>query len=134
MKKEKGFTLIELIGAIVILAVITLIAFPAILNGLKSGQDEVTSSVKDIVKSATNNYVNDYVRNNPNDNTYAKQIESISTVKTNGTVSVTTLVNNGYLEKTLIDKHCKIKNDTVTVTSNSKKYMYTYNDVPETGC
>ena len=41
--KEKGFTLIELIGVIALLAIITLITYPAIVGIIKRSNDKIDS-------------------------------------------------------------------------------------------
>ena len=69
--KKNGFTLIELIGTVVILAIIALVVLPATLSVLNQGQDEVDKSVIQVVESAGNSYVN------ANKNLYPKQLESL---------------------------------------------------------
>ena len=68
--KNKGFTLIELIGTIVILALIALVVFPATLSVLNKGQNEVDNSVKETIIAAAHKYVTDNLNNFP------KQLES----------------------------------------------------------
>ena len=118
--KKNGFTLIELIGTVVILAIIALVVLPATLSVLNQGQEEVDKSVIDVVESSANNYVND------NKNLYPKQLESLdngTNKKTHGTISIVELVNKGYLEKSIYDENENIQNACVKVTSNSKKYF-----------
>ena len=62
---KKGFTLIELIGSIVIIAALALIAFPAILSLLKSGQKQVDENVIKFIESAALDYVNENDNNEP---------------------------------------------------------------------
>lgn len=120
--KKNGFTLIELIGTVVILAIIALVVLPATLSVLNQGQNEVDKSVIQVVESAGNSYVND------NKNLYPKQLESLDkgtedTRKLHGTVSTVELVNKGYLEKSVYDKNEDIQNACVKVTSDSKRYF-----------
>ena len=120
--KKNGFTLIELIGTVVILAIIALVVLPATLSVLNQGQDEVDKSVIQVVESAGNSYVN------ANKNLYPKQLESLDkgtedTRKSHGTVSTVELVNKGYLEKSVYDKNEDIQNACVKVTSDSKRYF-----------
>lgn len=120
--KKNGFTLIELIGTVVILAIIALVVLPATLSVLNKGQDEVDKSVILVVESAANSYVND------NKNLYPKQLESLDkgtkdSRKYNGVISTTQLVNKGYLEKSVYDKNEDIQNACVKLYSDSKKYF-----------
>ncbi len=121
--KRNGFTLIELIGTVVILAIIALVVLPATLSVMKQGQDEVDKSVIQVVESAANNYVND------NKNLYPKQLETLDkgteeSRKSHGTIPTQELVNKGYLENSLYNKNeDALKNSCVKITSNSKRYF-----------
>jgi len=120
--KKNGFTLIELIGTVVILAIIALVVLPATLSVLNKGQDEVDKSVILVVESAANNYIND------NKNDYPKQLESLDkgtkdSRKYNGVISTNQLVDKGYLEKSVYDKNENIQNACVKLYSDSKKYF-----------
>ncbi len=114
--KKNGFTLIELVGSIVILAIIALVAFPALLNMLNKGENQVDDSVKSVVISAAEKYVNDHIDN------YPKQLTG-GAVRTY-TINVSTLKDNGYIETTFYNKYCEIKTAQVTVSANTKKYSY----------
>ncbi len=118
--KNKGFTLIELIGTVVILAIIALVVLPATLNVMKSSQEEVDKSVIQIVERAAD----EYVHNNLND--YPKQLETQTEKKDNGTISVQELVNKGYIEQSVYDKHENIHDSCIKITSNSQKYFYEF--------
>ena len=62
---KKGFTLIELLAVIVILAVITLIATPAVLNIIEdSKQSAAEASARNIVSSAETYYLKELMNNN----------------------------------------------------------------------
>ena len=125
---KKGFTLIEVIGTIVILAIIVSIALPATLSVLNKGQSNVDNSVKELVTTAAAKYVNE------RKNDFPKQLRTISSVKTygdKGNIYVTTLLEQGYIEQSIYDRYCHIKNDYVIVTSNSKKYMYEYKEIED---
>lgn len=121
--KEKGFTLIELVGVVVILAIIALVVFPATLNVLNQGQTNVDNSVKDFVITAANEYVGDHI------NEFPKQLANKTGNRSYGTAGNITpqfLVQNGYLEQSIIDENCEIEDDYVKVTSNTQKYIYEY--------
>lgn len=123
---RKGFTLVELLGTIVILSLIVIVAFPAIISQLKKSNEAVDSSVKQVVTAAAQ-YMNDNVE------TYKKALSGKT--ETYGTKKVTDLVTDGYLEESFIDKHCETKNDTLTLAADEKKYIITYNEIgDDTGC
>ena len=112
---NKGFTLIALIGTVVILAIISLIAFPAILSMLNSSNDELENQTKEFVKSAALDYVNDYKDSYPNGTTKK--------------INVVTLMEEGYISTGVICDNCEISNDTVSVSRSGEKYTLTYNEV-----
>ncbi len=109
---NRGFTLIELIGTVVILAVISLIAFPAILSMLNSSNDELETQTKEFINSAALEYINNHKDEYPKDET--------------SSVSVETLMNEGYIPSSVVCNNCEIYNDTITVESNGSKYNLTY--------
>ncbi|MCI9586197.1 MAG: type II secretion system protein [Bacilli bacterium] len=121
--KKNAFTLIELIGVVVILSIIALIVFPATLSVLQKGQNDVNESVKQVVILAAGKYVNE------NKDNYPKQIgnNTENNLKNNGTVSTETLLDDGYIEADMYKKH-NLEGSCVTVKSNSKKYFYEYNE------
>lgn len=105
--KKNGFTLIELIASVTILAFIALLAFPAILNSLKKGQDQVDEGVIQVVESAAEVYANE---NDSYNN-----------------ISVCKLAQNGYISTSFFEKNKdKIGKGRVNISSNSSKYTYTF--------
>ena len=103
--KNKGFTLMELLGSITILALIAVIVFPAILNLLGDSQKEIDSKRKEYAISAAREYV-------------------IDKEPANGEISVQTLIDEGYLKESIVTE--EMKNDTVTYTKGTPS-TYTYN-------
>ena len=125
---KKGFTLIEVIGTIVILSIIITIALPALLNILNKSQNNVDLSVQDLAKTAAARYVND------RKNDFPKQLKNSNSIKTygnKGNIYISTLLEQGYIEQDVYDKYCHIKNDYIIVTSNSQKYLYEYKQVDD---
>ncbi len=123
--KSRGFTLIELLGSIVILSIIALLAFPAVLSLLNNSQNEVDSSVRQVMIDATSEYVSNHVDEFP------KALISDTSLKeygSSGEITGQVLVDNGYISSSLINskKNCEMLNDVVKVTSNYKKYFYEY--------
>ena len=118
IKIKKGFTLVELMGVIVILGVIALIAIPTIDRQLKEGKEELSQAQLDNIKAAAELWASD----NPND------------MPQNGEecyLKYSTLVNSGYADKNLkeissntdiVDNKLKIK---ISKDNTYNKYTYT---------
>ena len=77
---NKGFTLAELIGVIVILGLIALVAIPSILNAINSQKDEISDASREIIYSATNLYIRDNSNNFPkfNGNTFCLTLDKLT--------------------------------------------------------
>ncbi len=77
---RNGFTLIELIGVVIILGLIALIAFPVILNSIRSTKDKISDASKKIVYEAARLYVSDNSNEffKYNGNTYCVNLETLS--------------------------------------------------------
>ncbi len=56
---KKGFTLIELMGVIALLALIALIVFPSILNQMKKIDYNISDANKKLIYSAVDDYIDD---------------------------------------------------------------------------
>lgn len=109
--KNKGFTLIELIGSIVILSVIALVAFPAILGLLTSSQEKIDESKKQFVQRAAKEYVEDNINNYPR-----------KTTEPSKNIKVKDLIEQGYIKEKTIDqvKDSTIYNGCVKVSVSQK--------------
>lgn len=95
MRKENGFTLIELMGVIIILGVLAVIVTPMVINQIKNKTEEVDSVTNKLIESATSLY-----------------LKEISQEISHGSVfcvSLRTLVNNGLLS------------EPITITSTGKE-------------
>ena len=119
--KNRGFTLIELVGTIIVLAVITLVALPATLSMLNHGQKTADDSVKEIVKSAANKYVSEH----KNESQFSKALGESK--KDNGVVYTSKLKDEGYLADDIYDKY-ELIGSCVLVTSNNQKYFYEFKE------
>ena len=100
--KEDGFTLVELLGVIVILGIILALAIPAIGNIVSNARTNTADAQKELVIDAAQMYVIDG-----------------NTIPSEGVTSEI-LITNGYLE----DKK-DLSGYTVTVTKEGKKEKYT---------
>ncbi len=102
---KKGFTLVELIGVVVILGLIALVAFPALLNQIDSSKKQVSDSQKALIISAAKNYVDE------NKNDYAD--------KTEFEISADNLIKKGYLSEGIISSY---SDSEIIVTYNDGEY------------
>lgn len=120
---KKGFTLIEMIGSIVILAIIALVAFPAVLNMLNSSQGKVDSGMQDYVIGAASEYVNDHVNSYPRKEGASAQFINVSTLLSEGYLTskaISDEMNNDQVKVT-------VKKNTISTTSKDVYiYQYTY--------
>lgn len=55
--KQKGFTLAELLGVIVLLAIIALISFPPVIRQLQSAKDSVSTATMDVISNSAKLYL-----------------------------------------------------------------------------
>lgn len=55
--KKNGFTLAELLGVIVILAAVALVAFPPIINQMRSSKTELDEALNTLILTATKQYL-----------------------------------------------------------------------------
>ena len=95
---KKGFTLVELLGVIAILALISLIAAPTVISLIKNQEMQLRNTEDKVFTSAAQKYIRD------NPNTYAeKQGEVYS-------ITATVLVNNKYLDQKFILNSSYYKN------------------------
>ena len=91
--KNKAFTLIELLGVILILGLLVLIAFPPLLSKIKNSKSKISEATKLLIIDATKDYIND------NENNFEK---------TNGMtycIPISTLIENNYLNENLKDEN-----------------------------
>lgn len=125
MKKKNGFTLIELIGIIVILGVLVAIGVPSLLKTLNNNKNKEYETFEKNLFLATESYIQ-------------KHQDSFSNLNSeNGSamVSINTLVDNGLIKRSLINPKTGQKInllDFVKVTTmidsgkNNRYYNYQY--------
>ena len=118
MKNKKGFTLVEMLGVLIILVIIFMIAFPTLTRVLKNTEEDLANSEKTIVVDATKDLLNSkkdiYIPND--DNTYCIAFE--------------TLMNQGKLTENQVENISEDYN-TVKVTYKNRKAIY---EVLGAGC
>ncbi len=127
---KKGFTLIEMIGSLVILAILALVAFPAILNMLNRSGGKVESSMQEYIIGAAKEYVADHVNCYPRVASYTYNTSECPTNKPridNNYLTVSLLLSEGYITEKSINNDEDMKNDYIEVSLTSKNiYSYKY--------
>ena len=119
MKKNKGYTLVEIIAAIVILALLILIAVPAINKQLINFRLNYYKKLENSVVSASKDYVTDRRYSKPTKLFHSKVIK------------VSDLEKEGYIDevKDYLGKKCDSTDTSysyvVVVKTGEKQYDYT---------
>ena len=106
--KNKGYTLIELLGVLIILASILTIVFPSLINFIKSSNEKKDNITRDLVYNATEMFIED------NSDKYYSNYGS------KYCISIDTLIQNNYLKGDL-----KYQGE---VLDNTKSVQVTYTD------
>lgn len=112
---KSGFTLVEIIGVITILAIIVLVAFPNILGAMNKTESKMTEATRTLLITNAKSYWNDNVVMKTN-TTYCVYVRTL--IKQNYTKTPISTVNKEY-EKDLQDNYC------VTATHRNSKWNYT---------
>lgn len=89
--KKRGFTLVELLAVLVLIAAVSLIVFPSIINYINSTKGDISDVNKKLIIDSAKLYVDN------NKSTYPEEINSSSCF------TLQTLIDEKYLEKTTID-------------------------------
>lgn len=89
--KNKGFTLAEVLGVIIILGILVIVSFPPMLNQLKKSQNKLNDATLKILGTAAEQYIDNHAT------TYPMQTGKIYCLK------LETLVNAGYLKSPILD-------------------------------
>ena len=76
MNKKCGFTLVELLGVIILLALIVLIAFPSIINVVKKSDNSISEANQALILQAAEQQV-DENKNIYTDGTYCIKVEQL---------------------------------------------------------
>ena len=116
---KKGFTLIEILGVIVILGIILIITIPIINNSINNSKEKAYKEQISLVESAAKNYM-------------ASNSLELPSEGEKSCISVKELQKKGFLSKKNIlnPKNPKQKlNGFVKVSLNKNKYTYNYEKV-----
>ncbi len=124
-KKEKGYTLIELLAVLAIMAAILLIAVPSITKQLSTVEESNYEQFKQNVYLAAQTHINAY----PND------YEALKKEGGSVCIDVGDLVSKGWLKSTLKNPKTEKKislSSSVKVVNTNGEYQYSYN--PNSQC
>ena len=108
--KNKGFTLLELLGVVIILGALSLITFPIILNQIKNAKQGIKDSTKALIIDAAKDYYED------NSNNYDR-VEGMTYC-----IDIETLTDENYLNKNLKDENLN------NMDTSEKVKMFYHND------
>ncbi len=116
---KRGFTLIELIGVIVILALLTLIIVPNVVSYLQQGVSDSKEYQNESIILGAKNWASDNKDALPEDGNVIN-------------LQLTTLQNSGYIDKNIKDPETGEEIDgnsvCVVIANNGKKYTYEVQD------
>ena len=88
---KKGFTLVELLGVITVIAILTIIAFPPIINQINRAKNQLSDTTLEIIYSATELWIEQ------NQNTYPLNESDIYCI------TLQELVDNEMLQEPIQD-------------------------------
>lgn len=100
---KKGFTLVEILGVIILLGVLTLLILPPFLDSMNENKNSVNEATKKIIYSAADLYISN------NNSAFPKNEGSTYCITMNS------LVENGLLDEKIYDAEIKDKVDSSTV-------------------
>lgn len=122
MKKKKGFTLVELLAVILIIAIIAALALTLISKYSSKMKNLSTSMVEELVKSSAKSYLN-------NNQKLKEEIKNTGT----GVITYNDLKEKGYLndklseyEQNVSDSSINLSNVCVGVSYNYSENKYSY--------
>ena len=117
MKNNKGLTLVELLGVLVVLSLIIMIVTPVVTKNLKASQVEICEHQLNSLVAASKNWFTDQI----NDNYSNLYDENNDFIPTDINITGKDLLNQGYvaeLEKEYYDVN-------IQITKDSSGYVYT---------
>jgi len=109
---KKGFTLAEIVGVIIILALIALLAFPPILNMIKNSEDKIDEATKTLIYTASSQYTTKYM------NDFPKKEGNVYCLK------ISDLIKEDYLSTTIVKDEITLETKIKVTISEDFKYEY----------
>ena len=124
---RKGFTLVELLGVIVILGLIAMIAIPTINSALNSSREKAYDEQVRTIEETARTYMSKNSLKLPSQTEGNKCCLSVETLQTAGLLTADDIKNPKY-QKDSTDDEEKFENfdGTVIITFTNNKYKYEY--------
>lgn len=117
--KNNGFTLIELMVTVAIIALLSVFITPVVKNLIDDSNEKAYNSVVDTIEDAAKSYL--YLNNS--------SIDSLITANGYAEVTIETLKDNDLLDNKIINPLTKTEisnTDVVRITKSGIKYSYEY--------
>ena len=125
MKKKLGFTLVEILAAITILAIIGMILTTTVTHFLKKGKSDLYNRQLDNIKMSAKVWVSDNKNN-------------ISELDNCFSISINYLMEQGYIDNNIINPKTGSKLDTdklyVNISREEKRISYEVSDDESNKC
>lgn len=133
--KRRGFTLVELLGVIIILGLLALVTIPTISDSLSKYKKKLCNTQIEYMIAAAKNWGADHIYQLPDEG---------ETVK----ITLSELIKQGYMEgdqkASQEEDRYKVKNPrsqkyfdpdpTITITKTGKKVNYTIDETTQSSC
>lgn len=114
-RKINGFTLVELLGVIVILAMLALIVYPQVASQLKGASDKMSAATVTLIETGARSYINDNANDFPKNN------------NAQYCITLQTLADEDYIRASIIDAKTKEELDlskVVIATYKNNKFTF----------
>lgn len=116
--RKKGFTLVELLAVVVLMAILITVAVPGVMRISKSLKVQSYCSKISVIESAALEYANDY---------YSEQVVTSNNRTSLDNISLIDLVNLGYLDSdNPIKKEGELTEDELKDKNNGKQFCILY--------
>ena len=124
---KKGFTLVELLGVIVILGLIAMIAIPTINTALNDSRQRAYDEQVDTIEDTARTYMSKNSLKLPSQTEGSSCCVSVSTLQKEGLLTSDDIENPKYREgSSEADEKFKNFNGSVIITFTKNKYSYEY--------
>ncbi len=127
MKQKNGFTLIEMLGVIILLGILVSVAIGSYSRYLVQSQAKAFKIEEDSMKTATESAYVDCISNHPN-NAFCRSHSMVDTVGETDTVYLKELIEDQYLDIIKNPYHteeeCDAEKSYVYVTKDNQKTTY----------
>ena len=109
---KRAFTLVEVIGVIIVLGLIALLAFPPMLNMVKNSENKVSDATKNLIYTSSMQYTTKYM------NDFPKKEGNVYCLK------ISDLIKEDYLSTTIVKDEITLETKIKVTISEDFKYEY----------